>query len=259
MRMMRLIVFMISVALHAQSWDTIKIANMFGTHKGAMIVCDLNKDVYYRFNTERCKEKFLPASTFKIPNSLIGLETGVLKDENHVIKWDGVKRWVKEWNQDHTLATAIKYSVVPYYQEFTRKVGREKYETYLHDMNYGNEKIGDRVDTFWLDNSLRISAEEQIDFLKKFYREEYSFSKRSYEIVKHIMSEEKHGESILKFKTGTGNPEHEKYIGWLVGYVLKKENVFLFAFNTEGKTFEETATLRNVLARKILVECKFLE
>jgi beta-lactamase class D len=248
-----------SISLQAQTWDTIKIAGMFGNHKGTMIVYDLEKDIYYRYNPERGRERFLPASTFKIPNSLIGLETGVLKDENHVIKWDRIKREVKEWNQDQTLTTALKYSVVPYYQEFARKVGRQRYEIYLHEMKYGNEKVGDRADTFWLDNSLKISAEEQIIFLKKFYREDYSFSKRAYEIVKRIMSEEKYGESTLKFKTGTGEKEDRIYLGWLVGYVLSSGKVYLYAFNIEAETFNEVAKLRNELPRKILVESNFLE
>ena len=258
-----LIVFFSASTLPAQTVkqnnDSVKVAKIFKGHTGAFVMYDKAKQKYFRFNSQRCSERFLPASTFKIPNSLIGLESGVITDENFVIKWDGVNRWNEEWNRDHTLATAIKYSVVPYYQELARRVGQESSKKFLDAIGYGNATIGENVDMYWLDNSLKISADEQIEFLKRLYDYKLPFSKRNMEIVKKILSEEKYPKSILKFKTGTGTKEDKTYIGWLVGYVEKGKNVVFYAFNIEAKTFKEVQDLRNTLSRKILKDLRIIE
>lgn len=243
---------------HAQIWDSLKIAKLFGKNVGTLVVYDKAKEKYYRYNQPRAAERFLPASTFKIPNSLFGLESGVIKDENHLLKWDGVKRWRKEWNSDNTLASAIKYSVVWYYQELARQVGIEKAQKYLTDVGYGNCKIGDKIDFYWLDNSLKISAEEQIAFLKRFYDYKLFFSKRSVDIVKNILPEERYKNSVMKFKTGTGNKEDGTWIAWLVGYIKREGNVYFFASNIEAASFEKADKLRNEITRKALKQMKIL-
>jgi len=256
-------IILISTTLAAQKnkvdYDSVAVAKIFNGRAGAFEMFDKQTKKYFRYNATRCAERFLPASTFKIANSLIGLETKVIDDENYVIKWDGINRWNKDWNRDHTLSSAIKYSVVPYYQELARRVGREQYKKWLDAISYGNQVIGNNIDTFWLDNSLKISADEQIAFLKRFYNEVFPVSKRSIEIVKKIMSEEKYKHSILKYKTGTGTKEDGTYIGWLVGYVEKEKNVYLFAFNIEAKTFEQVRKLRDEKSRTILKKLKVLE
>jgi len=259
---MKKIICMIYVLLcfntQAQTWDSLKAAKLFGKNVGTMVIYDKAKEKYYRYNQPRAAERFTPASTFKIPNSLFGLESGIITNETHLLKWDGVKRWREEWNHDNTLASAIKYSVVWYYQELARQVGREKSEKYLKDIGYGNCRIGEKVDYYWLDNSLKISAEEQIAFLKRFYDYKLPFSKRTVDIVKKIMLEEKYKNSVMRFKTGTGNKEDGTWIAWLVGYVERKGNVYFFAFNVEAPTFEKVDKLRNEISRKILKQTKIL-
>lgn len=254
MKLLSIIVLLFTLMLNAQQKN-----DLFEGNSGTMVVYDFNRDEYLTINSERAALRFTPASTFKIPNSLIGLETGVIKDENFIIAWDGNKRWNVEWNRDHTLSSAIKLSVVPYYQELARRVGKEKMEHFLSLMDYGNKTTGERVDSFWLDGSLMISADEQIDFMKKLYGYKLPVSKRSVDIVKKIMSEEKYSRSIMKYKTGTGEKASGEFIGWLVGYVEKGSEVYLFAFNVDGNTFEETMEIRARLSRKILMELKILE
>jgi len=256
-----LIAFLIvttTIAQNSQN-DSLTIEKIFDGHTGAFVLFNMQSKEYLRYNRARCAKRFLPASTFKIPNSLIGLETGVIPDENFVFKWDGVKRENEEWNKDHTLATAIKFSVVPYYQELARRVGRDRFSGYLERINYGNKTIGEEIDTFWLDNSLKISADEQIDFLKRFFEYKLPFSERSINIVKKILPEEKYPNSLLKFKTGAGTKEDGKWLGWIVGYIEKKSNVYLFALNIEAKTYGEARELRDNISRKILTRLKIIE
>jgi beta-lactamase class D len=201
--------------------------------KGAFVLYDLNSNQYIRYDPERCAERFIPASTFKIMNSLIGLETGVIPDENHVIKWDGTQYAIPSWNQDHTLETAIQNSVVWYYQELARRVGKEKMQYYVDAAGYGNKDISGQIDTFWLEGGLRISANEQVEFLKRLYQGELPFSTRSVNIVKKILVLEKTESYQLSGKTGSAQ-RITPHQGWFVGYLETKGNVYFFATNFES-------------------------
>src|SRR4029453_18482408 len=130
----------------------------------------------------RSSEGKLPASTFKIPNSLIALETGVVEDpDKDVFKWDGVTRSIEAWNKDHTLRSAIAVSAVPVYQEIARRIGAERMQKYLDLMEYGNRDIGGGIDQFWLTGNLRIDPIQQIDFVDRLRRGVLPGSKGSQE------------------------------------------------------------------------------
>jgi len=125
-----------------------ELEKYFQGYSGAFVLYDLRNNRYTRYAPEHCDERLLPASTFKILNSLIGLETGVIPDENYVFKWDGTQYPIPSWNQDHTLKTAIQNSVVWYYQELARRVGKEKMQYYVDAVNYGNKDISGEIDNF---------------------------------------------------------------------------------------------------------------
>lgn len=222
-------------------------------HNGCFVLYDLNKDQYIKFNPERCTEQFIPASTFKIFNSLVGLETGAVKDENEIMKWDGEKRFYDAWNQDLNMNDAFKYSAVWFYQELARRVGEEKMQHYININHYGNEDISGGIDRFWLDGGIRISADEQIEFLKRIYKNEVKFSQRSIDILKRIMIYDQNDNYILRAKTGWAIRVKDQ-VGWFVGYVEKNDNVYFFALNVESKNPEEGFVSRKEITFKILKE-----
>ncbi len=228
----------------------ISFDQIFNGRVGTFVLFDYNNKTFIKHNPERSKERFKPCSTFKIPNSLIGLESGVIEDENFVIKWDGKPKFVKAWERDHSLKTAIEHSVVPYYMELARRVGREEMQHFLDKLNYGNKTIG-QEDYFWLDGSLQISAEEQIVFLVNFYENKLPFSQRNIDIVKDIIIREKNSSYIWRSKTGMGRINDEKVIGWYVGYVEVKDNVYFFAMNIEAETYNDVAPLREKITKEI--------
>lgn len=239
------------------------VAKHFFGIEGAFVLYDAQNDKYYRHNDNRCDERFSPCSTFKIPNSLIALETGVVEDENSVIAWDSTKTPRQSlvspaWARDHDLRSAMKYSVVWYYQEVARRTGEENYRHYLRKINYGNQDISGGVDRFWLATTLKISANEQIEFLKKFYRGELGFSKRTTGIVKSIIVLEQTGQYTWRGKTGAGPQENGKMLGWLVGYVETKDNVYFYALNIDGESFRSVAEKRLSLTKALLREFKIL-
>ena len=84
------------------------------------------------YNLSRYRDSsYLPASTFKIVNSLIGLQTGKIVNDSMVIKWDGVKRWLDDWNRDLTMYEAFRVSSLPYYQEVARRIGKDTMQRWL--------------------------------------------------------------------------------------------------------------------------------
>ncbi len=196
--------------------------------EGSFVLYDQQNDKYIFYNQKQTKQTFTPASTFKICNSLIGLETGVIKDENFVITWDSVTRKIPNWNSDHDLKTAFKNSTVWYYQELVRRVGGQKMKYWLDKANYGNADTSGGIDEFWLTGGLRISPQQQIDFLKKLHDNNLPFSQRSMDIVKKIMIAKDTLDYVVRAKSGWGGQDN-KDIGWYVGYLEIKNNVYYFA------------------------------
>ena len=232
-----------------------ELEKYFQGFDGALVMYDLNNDRYIRYDPEGCRKRLLPASTFKIMNALIALETGVVADENQVITWDGTGYPIPEWNQDHTLKTAFRDSVVWYYQEVARRVGKERMQHYINAVGYGNQDITGNVDSFWLDGALRISANEQVELLKRLYHDNLPFSQRSIARVKKIMLVEVDNTHQLRGKTGSGRMGG-LYVGWFVGYEERDGNVYFFAANitsasTEAKGSKAKEILLDILKKEI--------
>ena len=200
---------------------------------GCAVIYDLQNDKYIRYNPVDCNKGYLPASTFKIPNTLILLETKTAENINHTLKWDGKERGIKSWNKDHTLETAFKNSAVWYYEEMTHRVGLKKEKEFLELMDYGNTEISGDF-PFWLDGNLRISANQQVDFLKKFYSNELPFKDEYIANVKEFMILEKDSSYTLRGKTGWARPDNIE-VGWLVGYIESAKGVFIYAVNVRAE------------------------
>jgi beta-lactamase class D len=200
---------------------------------------------------ERSGEAVLPASTFKIANSLIALETGVVADpDRDVFKWDGVTRSIEAWNHDHTLRSAIAASAVPVYQEIARRIGAERMQKYVDLFEYGNRDIGQ----FWLTGNLRIDPIQQVDFVDRLRRGALPISKRSQDLVRDILPVTKAGDAVIRAKTGllgaeTGKPS----LGWLVGWAEKGTAQTVFALNMDCREPRHIAD-RMKLAQQCLTD-----
>lgn len=220
---------------------------------GAFLLYDLKQDKYLAYNSERLQQGYVPASTFKIFNALVALETGVIRDENEMLKWDGVQREVAAWNQDHNLRTGMRYSAVWFYQELARRIGAERMQHYLDLAGYGNRDLSGGIDMFWLTGGLRITPREQVDFLVRFYHDKLPFSPRALRIVKDILVYESGEHYVLRGKTGWA-----KQVGWFVGYVQRGEEVYFFANNLDIMK-DEDAAARVAITKAILRDLKLIE
>jgi beta-lactamase class D len=183
----------------------------------------------------RSGEAKLPASTFKIPNSIIALETGVVADpDKDVFKWDGVTRSIEAWNKDHTLRSAIAASAVPVYQEIARRIGAERMQKYVDLLDYGNRDIGGGIDQFWLTGSMRIDPVQQVDFVDRLRRGVLPVSKRSQDLVRDILPVTKVGDATIRAKSGLLGAEVGKpSLGWMVGWAEKGSQQTVFAMNMD--------------------------
>ncbi len=195
--------------------------------------------------------RHLPASTFKIFNSLVALEEKAVADEHEVIKWDGVERPIAEWNRDHDMASAIQVSAVWFYQELARRAGAARMQHWLDAVGYGNRSMQPRLDEFWIRaGGLRISALEQAAFVDRLRRGDLPFSARTMEIVRRITVVDEAGGAVLHAKTGWGI-ESAPDIGWYVGWVEKGGRALVFALRIEMDGDRQLA-LRAGIVRQVL-------
>jgi beta-lactamase class D len=211
-----------------------KVRGCFGLYNNAT-----NQFTFY--NKKRFTDSsFLPASTFKIVNSLIGLQTGVISSDSMVIRWDSVPRNVAEWNKDLTMYEAFRVSAVPYYQEVARRIGKERMEFWLDTVNYGAGpkdtafRISTAIDTFWLDNSLRVTPDEQLGLMKLLYFNQLPFFKAYQEKVKQAMLFENKTQYRLGYKTGWARKENGDHLAWLVGWIEENNHPYFFVLNLES-------------------------
>jgi beta-lactamase class D len=172
--------------------------------------------------------RFSPASTFKVVNSLIGLQTGVITNDTMTIKWDGVKRPVEFWNKDMGMKEAFQVSCVPYYQEVARRIGRDTMRRWIDTLSYGNMNMDGPIDSFWLNNKLKISPDEQLGLMKKLYFDQLPFRKSVQQMVRDVMLQENNTAYKLSYKTGWGDDENGHGIGWVVGWIEENRHVYFF-------------------------------
>ena len=200
---------------------------------GTFGMFDNSRGRFTIYNLDRFKKRYSPASTFKIVNSLIALQTGRLTSDSTVIPWDGVTRERSEWNQNLSLYHAFRVSAVPHFQEIARQIGRDTMQYWLDTLKYGNMKMGKTVDAFWLDNSLLISPDEQLGLVKRLYFRQLPFRESIQESVKKMMIWENNTTYQLAYKTGTGISDSGKPMGWMVGWIEENRHVYPFVLNIE--------------------------
>ena len=220
-----------------------------------LVVESANGGTSFVYNESRSVERFSPASTFKIPNTLIALEYLVVESKNSVFKWDGTDKGMQPWNQDQTLESAFKVSCVWCYQEIARIIGTKRYETALEMLGYGNQMVGDEIDAFWLNGDLQISAREQITFLRQLNQQAIPFQHGHIETLKNIMLVEQTASYSIYAKTGWAATTPQ--VAWYVGFVTKGDETWTFAMNMrvdrpEQASLRKELTMHSLKALKII-------
>lgn len=222
-----------------------KLKDFFKDYNTSGVFITFDGKHYASNDFKRAKEPFSPASTFKIFNALIALDNGVVKDTKEIFyHYKGEKVFLPSWKQDASLSSAIKRSQVPAFKELARKIGLKTMQESLNKLSYGNAKIS-KIDTFWLDNSLQISAKNQADLLFKLSQNSLPFSKKSQEEVKKIILFKE--DKIQKIYAKTGFNDNIN-LAWIVGFVKTKNKILSFALNVDIKD------IKNIKIREELLE-----
>ncbi len=212
------------------------------------------------YNMKLDTTSFSPASTFKIINSLIGLQTGAIENDTMLIKWDGVPRWNTDWNKDMGMKEAFKVSCVPYYQEVARRIGKDTMQRWIDSVGYGNRKTSGPIDSFWLNNTLKISPDEQLGLMKRLYFDKLPFRKSVHEMVRNVMLQEQNTAYKLSYKTGWGFQEDGNAIGWVTGWIEENNHVYFFVTFVKAPQKEiDMKTIRMNITKGILKQLGFLE
>jgi len=216
---------------------------------GTIVVIDERPDSRgaFVYNAARAKTRYSPASTFKIPHTLFALQDGAVRDEFQVFQWDGVRRAYAGHNQDQDLRSAMRYSTLWVYQRFARQIGEAQAKRYLRSIEYGNADPSSPSGDYWVDGDLRISAEEQVEFLRKLYRNQLPFLLQHQRLVKDLMVNEAGYDWILRAKTGW-----EGRYGWWVGWVEWREGPVFFAINIDTPNRSEDLGKRQSIAKAVL-------
>lgn len=199
---------------------------------GTFVLYDIAANRFAGHQKTRAETRYVPASTFKIPNSLIGLTVGAVASVDEVLPYGGKPQRLKEWEQDMGLRTAIKVSNVPVYQELARRIGMEQMRTNVAKLDYGNAETGDAIDMFWLVGPLKISAIEQAQFLARLAQDRLPMPKDAMAQVREIAQLERGDGWVLFGKTGWADT-YEPDVGWWVGWVQKGDRVYSFALNID--------------------------
>jgi beta-lactamase class D len=213
------------------------LSEFTGGKSACIAIYSETDDLYLVSNLPQCQQQLAPCSTFKVPNALIGLESGVLSGPADTKKWDGTERERKVLNEDHDLSSAMKYSVVWYFQDVAVQIGPQRMQDALDSYDYGNRDISGGQDNFWLSSSLKISALEQVGFMQALANNELPASVENQEIVKATMRQDYSlpegfsGELYGKTGTCRGPANH----AWFTGFLQRDEQRYVFAVNLLGE------------------------
>ncbi len=201
--------------------------------QGSILIYSEKDDVFYSNDFDWSTRKFLPASTYKIPHSIIALESGVMEHDSIVIPWKGEPRAFRMWEKDLMFRDAFRFSCVPCYQGIARKIGVQRMRKYLDSIQYHTMVFDDKtIDNFWLTGASKISQFQQIEFLQNLYNAKLPISKRTEAMVQEMMVLEEEEKYTLSGKTGW-NMKEDYNNGWFVGRVQTKNDVYYFASNIE--------------------------
>jgi len=226
-------------------------AGLFREHEatGTIVVVDgrVAGNPVSVYAPKRAKQRFSPASTYKIAHTLFALDAGVVTDEFQVFRWDGIERTFAGHNRDQDLRSAMRVSALWVYEQLADAIGTERAHGYLQRIDYGNADVTTRSGSYWVDGALAISAQEQVSFLRRLYRNRLPLPVQHQRLVKDLIIVEAGRDWILRAKTGW-----DGRIGWWLGWVEWPSGPVFFALNIDTPNRLADLAKREQIGRAIL-------
>lgn len=209
----------------------VDFSKYFGKYEGSFVLYDLENDIWSIHDIEHATLRVAPDSTYKIYDALFGLEEGVITPEDSFIAWNGKNYPFETWNSDQTLQSAMTSSVNWYFQAIDEQLASTNIRNYIQQIGYGNENVSDRLSTYWLESSLKISPVEQVKLLTKLQNNSLGFSSENINAVKDAICLSSSDAGTFYGKTGTGRVDGQDVNGWFIGYIETADNTYFFATN----------------------------
>lgn len=229
------------------------LSDYFDGVEGTFVLYNSDADTWDIYNEELAGRRFSPDSTYKIYSALSALESQAITPSSSALKWDGQQYPFPEWNQDQTLASAMRHSVNWYFQELDTQADLDTLKNFYQSIDYGNHDLSGGLPEFWMESSLKISALEQVALLKKLYTNEFRFESANIQAVKDSLKLSVSGQAVLSGKTGTGVVNGRSVNGWFIGYVETDSNTWFFAANIQGSDHADS-TRASEIALNILAD-----
>jgi len=216
------------------------LPDVLAPHEGALVIVDCSSGAMRDLRPSASAEPLPPCSTFKIWNTLIAIECGVISgDEEVFYRWDGKVRDIADWNRDLSLKEAFQVSCVPAFQDLARAIGPERMKFWLDTISYGDGDTSSGADVFWLPapgrKTLRITPRDQAQRMCELLTAKLPFSERSRAALGDMMRARTTPRGALYGKTGSGADASGRYVlGWYVGYVESGGATYAFACALKG-------------------------
>ncbi|MES2018019.1 MAG: class C beta-lactamase [Pseudomonadota bacterium] len=204
-----------------------------------------------------CQRQVTPASTFKIPLSLMGYDAGFLKDAQapELPFRQGYVDWRPSWKSATGPSKWMSESVVWYSQQITQSLGKARFAAYTKRFDYGNADVSgdarhDGLTASWLGSSLRISPLGQLAFLGKVANRQLGVSEHAYAMTAQLTQASQSPDGWrINGKTGSGDG-----YGWYVGWASKGARNYVFARLIEKDKAQAANVPGGFLARDSLME-----
>lgn len=218
-----------------QQISSLDLSEYFGDYEGCFVLYDLENDSWKIYNERHAALQLSPNSTYKIYNALFGLEEGIITPEESVIKWNHENYSFEDWNADQNLYSAMQKSVNWYFQSIDAQLGISAVRRYIQKIGYGNQNVCDDLTSYWMEASLKISAIEQVELLKRFYKNDFGFAPENIQAVKDSICLSSSESASLYGKTGTGRINDQDINGWFIGFTECSGQTCFFATNIKAE------------------------
>lgn len=210
------------------------LSSFFQEYNGCFVLYDMNSGFWQIYNENLATKRTSPDSTYKIYSALFALEHKLITPSSSFMNWNGETYPFPQWNQNQNLTSALQNSVNWYFQRLDEKAGLTALKQFYTELNYGNQDLSSGISDFWMESSLKISAIEQVELLKKLYTNEFQFEEKNIQAVENAIRLSTSDTGILYGKTGTGAVNGENITGWFIGYVETSNNTYFFATNIQS-------------------------
>jgi beta-lactamase class D len=232
-------------AAGAQGWTESEVAGVLAPYDYVLLV-DRNGTTASWAHRLTAQDAFLPCSTFKLPHALVALDTGVIAPGKDRRRCD--PRECHSAHGELDLAGAIRESCISYFRQTARAIGPARMAAGLAKLGYPATGTLEPLDGFWLTGGMRITAEQQLRWIRRFFTEPLPVKAEHLAVVRATTRRAPAGDCLVEGKTGASRDG----VGWFVGQVTREGRPFWVTVLLRGKGasgHEAERRLRLLLAR----------